>query len=142
MNKSAIKAMAIGVGAAALSLSTAVFAQVSNPAPAPVVRVEKVIPLAEAFPNVKAGHNYDFRARQLVLAPGARTEQISHAGKPSITYVTKGVVREVRVGVAEPIVHQVGAATMDRGTVTHSWENAGTSEAVLLVVEVAPRTAQ
>lgn len=65
-----------------------------------------------------------------------------HASRPSITYVTQGSVREHRTGAGAPIVHNVGATTMDRGTATHFWENAGPNQAVLLVVEVLPRAAQ
>lgn len=132
---------ALGVGMLVLAGGALAVAQAPLTTPAPVVRADRAIPLAEAFPDVAVAGKYDFRARQLVLGPGARTEMISHAGRPSITYVTQGVVREHRVGVAAPIVHAVGAATMDRGPVSHFWENPGPGEAVLLVVEVAPRTA-
>lgn len=144
MNKLSSRAiaLALGLGAAAITLSTTVSAQGVAEVPAPIVRVQETIPLAEAFPEIDAAQDYVFRARQLVLGPGARTEEINHVGRPSITYVTQGVVREHRTGAGEPIIHNVGAATMDRGSVTHFWENAGPGEAVLLVVEVMPRAAQ
>ena len=127
---------------AALAFGAVALAQTPPGSPAPVVHVEESIPLAEAFPDNATAREHVFRARQIVLAPGARTEMVSHAGRPSITYVTQGVVREHRVGVPQPIVHEVGAATMDRGSVSHFWENAGPGQATLLVVEVAPRAAQ
>lgn len=128
----------LAVTCLALALPVAASAQ----DPAPVARVEKIIPLSEAFPDNPAAAAHTFRARQLVLRPGARTEEINHAGRPSITYVTRGAVLEHRRGVVAPIAHTVGAATLDRGTVTHFWENAGAEDAELLVVEVAPRAAQ
>lgn len=143
MSKSLYRTLACVAGALALACTASSVAQIlTGSSPSPVVRAEETIPLAEAFPENAVAREHTFRARQLVLAPGARTEIINHAGRPAITYVTQGVVREHRTGVAEPIVHNVGAATMDRGTVTHFWENAGPGEAVLLVVEVAPRQVQ
>lgn len=140
MSKRVRHTLALVLSAAALGAVAA--AQTPAQTPAPVVRVEETIPLAEAFPENAVAARYDFRARQIVLAPGTRTEQVDHAGRPSITYVTRGVVREHRVGAAQPITHQVGAATMDRSGVSHYWENAGAGEAVLLVVEVLPRAAE
>lgn len=128
---------AFAFAAATLALA-AVSAVAQTPAPAPVVRVEKSIPLSEAFPENPAAAGHVFRARQIELPPGARTEMINHAGRPAITYVTQGAVREHRVGAAAPIAHGVGAATFDRGTVQHFWENAGSETAILLIVETAP----
>ncbi|MBI1250573.1 MAG: hypothetical protein GC189_03780 [Alphaproteobacteria bacterium] len=127
---------AFAFAAATLALA-AISAVAQTPAPAPVVRVEKSISLGEAFPENPAAAGYVFRARQIELPPGARTEMINHAGRPAITYVTRGAVREHRVGAA-PIAHAVGAATFDRGVVQHFWENAGSEPATLLIVETVP----
>lgn len=143
MSNKLARAVVVALTAAGLVIVSAVAsaAQTADTT-APVVRAEETIPLSEAFPDNAAARDHVFRARQLVLAPGARTEQINHAGRPSITYVTQGMVREHRTGASDPVLHSVGDATMDRGGVTHFWENAGATDAVLLVVEVLPRAAQ
>ncbi len=96
---------------------------------------EKTIQVADAFPELEAGAGYTFRARKVLLAPGANTETVSHDGAPSITYVTRGTVVEWREG-AEPQSRALHEATMDRGEVVHYWKNSGTEPAELLIVEV------
>lgn len=96
---------------------------------------EKSIQLADAFPDLEAGGGYTFRARKILLAPGANTETASHDGAPSITYVTRGAVVEWREGT-EPQPRGLHQATMDRGEVVHYWKNSGTEPAELLIVEV------
>lgn len=123
---------------ALLILAAVATAQVPQATPGVTVRVEHEIALADAFPDNAVARNYIFRARQIDLAPGARSEMINHAGRPAITYVTQGSVLEFRTGEAEPIRREVGAATMDRAAISHYWENAGQTPAVLLIVEVAP----
>lgn len=98
---------------------------------------ERTIAITEAFPELAAGEGYTFRARKVLLAPGARTEILVKAGAPSITYVTRGQVIERRdQGPSTPRAR--GAATLDRGDVVHYWENTGSEPAELLIVDVHP----
>jgi quercetin dioxygenase-like cupin family protein len=97
----------------------------------------RTIAITEAFPELAAGAGYTFRARKLLLAPGARTEILVKAGAPSITYVTRGEVVERRdQGPATRRARH--EATLDRGDVVHYWENVGSEPAELLIVDVHP----
>lgn len=115
------------------------FAQTA-PAAQPAVTEDLRIDLASAFPDVQAARDHDFRARKIELAPGQRTELVNHAGRPSITYVISGVAAEHRTGAGEPLTHGPGAATMDRGGISHYWENRSGEPLVLLIVGVSPVT--
>ncbi len=112
------------------------------PAPAQTVAAPRVtehrsITIAEAFPELGAGQGFVLHARKIELSPGARTELVDHASRPSITYVTRGEVMEHREGAA-PLRHGLHAATMDRGGIRHYWENASAVPAELLVVDLVP----
>lgn len=103
-----------------------------------VIKDEALIRLADAFPDLDAAAGYTFRARQVVLSPGARTALVSHAGRPSITYVTAGDVQEIRPGMAGPIARKTGDAILARADVTHAFENTGAVPAMLLIVDIVP----
>ncbi len=121
---------------AALTSGLAVFA--ASAQAVPEIRNEQVIRLADAFPELDAAKGHTFRARQIELPPGSRTEVMAHAGRPSITYVTGGSVSELREGAPSPVAHETGAAILARADVTHAWENVSALPASLLIVEILP----
>jgi quercetin dioxygenase-like cupin family protein len=128
--------------------SLALFAALSAMAPVlaqnaatPQVIDHKTIAIAEAFPDLAAGKDRVLHARKIELAPGARTALFDRKGRPAITYVTKGEVVEHREGAA-PIQHGLHAATMDKGSTRHYWENVSAAPAELLVVELSTDAAR
>ena len=99
---------------------------------------EKAIALAAAFPDLAAAEGRTFRARKIVIAPGARTEDEIGDDQPSIAYVAKGAAIERRSDAEGPIrrtLHEASGLT--RG-VTRSWENDGTEAAEILIVDIVP----
>jgi quercetin dioxygenase-like cupin family protein len=99
--------------------------------------LERSIPIADAFPELAAGRGHVFRARKLVLPPGAQTETLRHDDRPAITYVAFGEAVERREGAA-PRTLRAGEHTLDTVEVVHSWANESPAPVVLLIGEIVP----
>ncbi len=113
-------------------------APVSAPVPQPLVLDTKTIPLGDAFTSLPAAKDRTFRMRKIELAPGARLPMQAHGDRPAIIYIAQGVVLEHRDGEAKAIERQTGDRVLATAEITHSWENAGTRPATLLVTEILP----
>lgn len=139
----ALAALSAGFAAAfAQDLATTPVEPTAAPAPVAPLNVldQKEIRIADAFPNLEPGRNSVFRARKILLAPGAETEVWSHEGRPGITFVATGEVLEHRAG-ERPLMHAAGDYTLDTKATVHSWSNPGSQPAVLLIVDLIPAEA-
>lgn len=125
-----------GGEAAAPAAVEAVAAGDVDGAAAPAFVDQKMIDLGAAFPDNGAAASRMFRARKIALPPGARTDEIVGAERPSIFYVTKGAVVEHRSDQGAPVAHAFRtAAAISKGAT--SWvENAGTEDAEILLVDI------
>jgi quercetin dioxygenase-like cupin family protein len=74
------------------------------------------------------------RARLVTIEPGGRIALHSHKDRPTMEYVVQGQPVEIRNGVETP--HQPGDMVVASHDVSHSWENRGTTAAVLLPVDI------
>ena len=74
------------------------------------------------------------RARYITIAPGGHAATHSHAGRPTLEYVSQGHVIEIRNGVDVP--HGPGEMVIATHDITHGWENRGTETVVLIPVDI------
>lgn len=103
--------------------------------PAPRLVDSRIIDLGEAYPANAAAAGRFFRARKIALAPGARTEELSAAERPSIYYVTAGEIVERRNDAppARRTLHAAGVAVAGMPLVI---ENASSAPAEILLVDL------
>lgn len=103
--------------------------------PEPQLVDSRVIDLAEAYPANAAAAGRIFRARKIALAPGARTDELSAAERPSIYYVTAGEIVERRNDAppARRTLHAAGVAGAGMPLVI---ENVSSAPAEILLVDL------
>jgi quercetin dioxygenase-like cupin family protein len=82
--------------------------------------------------------NRQFRLRQLEVKPGGIVPWHSHNERPAMIYIVSGEVVEYASSCAVPIVHKAGDIAPERNGTSHWWQNTGTSNAVLISVDLFP----
>ena len=122
---------------------------IANPASATDVAPEKPIGLSGASEAIGlvdlAPHNlpgnigdYELRSRAISIAPGGAIHSHSHAGRPGIALVTKGVVIEYRGANLRTL--KAGDSWLETDATTHWFRNPSSSEAAeLWVVDLIPK---
>jgi quercetin dioxygenase-like cupin family protein len=78
------------------------------------------------------------RLRVVTLAPEGVVGAHKHDSRPSFAYVVSGNVLEHR-GDGD-YAHSSGSSVAERNGLAHWWENTGSVEATILVVDIVPRT--
>jgi quercetin dioxygenase-like cupin family protein len=83
-------------------------------------------------------NNRQFRLRQLEMKPGGIVPWHSHNQRPAMIYVVSGEVVEYASSCAVPIVHKTGDVAPEKNGTSHWWQNTGTTNAVLISVDLFP----
>jgi quercetin dioxygenase-like cupin family protein len=94
----------------------------------------RALALIELKGEIEGMENRQLRSREVTLEPGGRIAAHSHAGRPTLEYVLRGRVIEIRNGVEIP--HGPGEMVVATHDVTHWWENRGTETVVLIPVDI------
>jgi quercetin dioxygenase-like cupin family protein len=79
-----------------------------------------------------------FRLRQLEMKPGGIVPWHSHNERPAMIYIVSGEVVEYASSCAVPIVHKAGEIAPEKNGTSHWWQNTGTTNAVLISVDLFP----
>lgn len=109
--------------------------------PAVSIVDQKMIDLAAAYPKLEPAKGKTFRARKVMLAPGARTPEVDGGQHPSIFFVTQGAVVEHRSDRPDATEHALHAAGSISKGITHWVENTSAEPAELLVMDILPTPA-
>jgi quercetin dioxygenase-like cupin family protein len=83
-----------------------------------------------------------FRLRQLDIKPGGIVPWHSHNQRPAMIYIVSGEVVEYASNCAVPITHKAGDAAAEKNGTSHWWQNTGSSDAVLISVDLFPGEAK
>jgi quercetin dioxygenase-like cupin family protein len=83
-----------------------------------------------------------FRLRQLDIKPGGIVPWHSHNQRPAMIYMVSGEVVEYASNCAVPIIHKAGDAAPEKNGTSHWWQNTGTTDAVLISVDLFPGDAK
>ncbi len=87
-------------------------------------------------------HGRQFRLRQLAMRPGGIVPWHSHDDRPAMIYIVSGEVVKYSSSCAVPITHRGGDVAAERNGNSHWWKNTGTTEAVLISVDLFPGAAR
>lgn len=79
-----------------------------------------------------------FRLRQLEMKPGGVVPWHSHNERPAMIYIVSGEVVEYASNCAVPITHRAGDVSPEKNGISHWWKNTGSSNAVLISVDLFP----
>jgi quercetin dioxygenase-like cupin family protein len=83
-------------------------------------------------------NNRLFRLRQLEMKPGGIVPWHSHNQRPAMIYIVSGEVVEYASSCAVPITHRAGDVAPEKNGTSHWWQNTGTSNAILISVDLFP----
>ena len=83
-----------------------------------------------------------FRLRQLEVKPGGIVPWHSHNERPAMIYIVSGEVVEYASSCAVPIVHKAGDVAPEKNGTSHWWQNTGSTNAVLISVDLFPNEAK
>ncbi len=132
-----IVTMSMLVGASLFALAQNTPAPAPAPAPATagasglVAKDLNQVDLAAEFDGMQGKH---LRMRTVTFAPGARSPEHSHKGRPGIAYVLQGTFTEHRNGVTKE--YGPGTSWVEDHDTTHWVENRGSTPAVQLSVAI------
>ena len=119
--------------AAPILFASLVFAGGTPPEKTHGLDVEPVYlsPLGAQIPEMKG---FEYRARRIVVNPGAATNDHSHADRPGIVYVVEGTLDEYRKG--EKRVVSAGDTWLESAETVHWFENTSDKKAVILAFDL------
>jgi quercetin dioxygenase-like cupin family protein len=124
-----------------LSLSfTAIASEVAPEKPVGISGMNDAVGLVDLAPHNLPGAigDYNLRSRIVGIAPGGAIHSHSHAGRPGIALVTKGVVVEYRGSTSRTL--KQGDSWLETNETVHWFRNPSDTEAAeLWVVDVVPK---
>ncbi|MGH1542213.1 MAG: cupin domain-containing protein [Arenicella sp.] len=86
--------------------------------------------------QIPAMEGFEFRARKIVVLPGAATAEHSHADRPGIVYVEKGTLNEYRGETMRKV--NAGDTWIEKVETVHWFENVSQEAAIILAFDLVP----